>query len=67
MKIPAMLAVALALTGGAGAMLLWPEPAYERVLPRAEARIAAPAQVMPATAGDACTPALPAPRAAAEI
>jgi hypothetical protein len=67
MTLPTMLASAFALVVGAGAMLLWPEPGYERVLPRAEARIVIPAQVMPAAAGDACTPALPAPKAAPEI
>ncbi len=66
MTLSTMLASALALTIGSGAMLLWPEPGYERVLPRAEARVAVPVRVMPA-AGDACTPTLPLPKAAPEI
>jgi len=67
MTFQTMLASAIALGIGAGAVLLWPEPGYERVLPRAEARTTVPAHVMPATAGDACTPAMPAPKAAPEI
>jgi hypothetical protein len=66
MTLHTMLATALALGLGAGALLLCPEPAYERVLPRAEASAAARLHVMPAAA-DACAPALPAPKADAEI
>jgi hypothetical protein len=72
MTLRTLLATVLTFGMGAGALMLWPEPGYERVLPRAEAASPAldqapdRARVMPAAAA-ACSPALPAPKPQPEI
>jgi len=71
MTLRTLLATVLTLGMGAGAVMLWPEPGYERVLPRAEAaspaldQAPALARVMPAAAS--CSSALPAPKPQPEI